>query len=161
MRAGDFQAVVATKVDRLARRVKDILDLTDAGIGIATVEGELDTTTDMGKFQAVLLAALAELEANRKGQRHKDAHVARAAKGVPRTTKRPYGWKADGMTLEPVEADHLRTALRNIIDPEKKASIRGECKRMNDAGARTPVYKSGSGGKLWTARTLVSVLDRP
>lgn len=155
--AGDFEVIVATKVDRLARRVRDILDLADSGVGIATVEGELDTTTEMGRFQAVLLTALAELEIGRKGQRHKDAHLDRAAKGIPRTTKRPYGWKKDGMTPEPEEAEHLATALRNILDGK---SIRGEVKRMNDAGARTPVYAK-SGGLEWTPKALTSVLERP
>lgn len=157
-KAGAFETVVAVKVDRIARRVQDILELADMGLGIATVEGELDTTTEMGRFQAVLLTALAQLEAERKGARHKDAHVARAARGIPRTTKRPYGWQADGRTLEPEEAEHLRLAIQNIL---AGGSIRGEVKRMNDAGARTPLYKSGSGGKEWTPKSLVSVLERP
>jgi site-specific DNA recombinase len=157
-KAGDFEVVVATKMDRLARRVRDILELSESGLGITTVEGELDTTTEMGKFQAVLLTALAELEIGRKGQRHKEAHADRAARGIPRTTKRPYGWKSDGMTLELREAAHLRAALRNILAGR---SIRGEAARMNRAGQRTPTYKSGSGGKLWDAKSLTSVLDRP
>lgn len=155
--AGEFDVIVATKVDRLARRVRDILDLADSGLGIATVEADLDTTTEMGRFQAILLTALAELETNRKGQRHRDAHADRAARGIPRTTKRPYGWQKDGMTLEPEEAEHLRTAVRNIVAGK---SIRGEAERMNAAGARTPQYAK-SGGEEWTAKSLVSVLDRP
>ncbi|RDV44127.1 hypothetical protein DOE76_13870 [Leifsonia sp. ku-ls] len=157
-KAGEFDVIVSTKLDRLARRVRDVLDLQEIGVSIATLENDIDTTTASGRFQAQLLAALAELEANRKGERHKDAHVARAARGIPRTTKRPYGWKADGQTLEPEEAEHLRLAIQNVL---AGGSLRAEVKRMNDAGARTPVYKSGSGGQEWTTRTLVSVLDRP
>lgn len=157
-KAQAFDVIVAAKVDRIARRVQDVLDLVEIGVGIATVEGDLDTTTDMGRFQAVLLTALAELEVSRKGQRHRDAHADRASRGIPRTTKRPYGWKSDGIHLEPGEADHLRTALQNIV---AGSSIRGECRRMNEAGARTPLYKSGSGGREWTPKTLISVLDRP
>lgn len=157
VKSGEFEVVVATKVDRLARRVRDILDLTEAGVQIATVEGDIDTTTETGKFQAVLLTALAQLEAERKGARHREAHASRAAKGMARTNKRAYGWKSDGMALEPVEADHLRTALTNILEG---SSIRAEVRRMNDAGARTVKYKSGSGGLEWTPRTLTMTLDR-
>lgn len=156
--AGEFDVIVATKLDRIARRVRDVLDLQDLGIAIATLENDIDTTTASGRFQAQLLASLAELEASRKGERHRDAHADRAARGIPRTTKRPYGWKADGIHLEEAEAEHLRIALRSII---AGGSIRGECRRMNDAGARTPSYASGSGGREWTPKTLVSVLDRP
>src|SRR5690606_6863176 len=98
------------------------------------------------------------LEASRKGERHREAHADRAARGIPRTTKRPYGWKPGGMELEPREAEHLRTAITNI---RRGGSIRAEVRRMNDAGERTPRYASGSGGREWTSRSLVSVLDNP
>lgn len=157
-RAGGWDVVIAAKLDRLARQVRDVLDLSDLGLGIVTLEGDIDTTTDVGRFQATLLASLAELEASRKGTRHREAHQSRADKGIPRITKRPYGWQADGIHLEPVEAEHLREAITNIVAGK---SVAGEARRMTEAGQRTPLYRSGSGGEEITPRRLVSMLDRP
>lgn len=157
-RSGAVDVVVATKLDRLARRVSDVLELQEIGLSIATAEGDIDTTTSTGRFQAVLLSGLAELEADRKGERHREAHADRASRGIPRLTKRAYGWKPGGMELEPTEAEHLATALRNIL---RGNSIRGEAKRMTLAGETTPRYKTGSGGRPWDSKALTSVLDHP
>jgi DNA invertase Pin-like site-specific DNA recombinase len=155
---GRWDVVIAVKLDRLARRVRDVLDLADLGLAIVTLEGDIDTTTDVGRFQATLLASLAELEVARLGQRKRDAHADRSKRGIPRTTKRPFGWQSDGIHLKEDEADHLRIAITNIV---AGGSAAREARRMNEAGARTPNYKSGSGGMEFTARRVISILDRP
>lgn len=54
-----FDVMVATKLDRVSRSVKDFLDLDSRlnalGIDIVITTQQIDTTTPMGKMQRVIM----------------------------------------------------------------------------------------------------------
>ncbi len=64
LREGDI--VVVTSVDRIARSAKDLLNLVDyinsQGAHFKSLDNQIDTSKDMGKFILTILAAVAELE---------------------------------------------------------------------------------------------------
>ena len=64
LREGD--TVVVTSVDRIARSAKDLLNLVDhihsQGAHFKSLDNNIDTSKDMGKFILTILAAVAELE---------------------------------------------------------------------------------------------------
>jgi DNA invertase Pin-like site-specific DNA recombinase len=64
--AGRIQVVVATRVDRVARDLLDLLilerDLREHGIALVLTEFPVDTTTDLGRFSLQQMGAAAELE---------------------------------------------------------------------------------------------------
>jgi DNA invertase Pin-like site-specific DNA recombinase len=76
MRSGD--TVLVTKLDRLARSTKDLLNLVsefqDAGVELVVLEQNINTSTSEGKFLLNVLSAVAELE--------RDMIVARTQQGL-------------------------------------------------------------------------------
>ncbi|MDQ3715476.1 MAG: recombinase family protein, partial [Actinomycetota bacterium] len=98
--SGSVDRVVVWAVDRLTRRMRDLEDVVDlcerTGVSIATVSGDIDLSTDMGRMVARILASVARGEVERKGTRQKRANLQRAQKGDVGWTRRPFGYQRDG-----------------------------------------------------------------
>ncbi len=65
--AGKFEVVMIWKLDRLARSVIDLLQITEtlrsAGVGLCSLrDPNIDTTTPTGRFALSILGSVAELE---------------------------------------------------------------------------------------------------
>jgi DNA invertase Pin-like site-specific DNA recombinase len=81
LRPGDV--LVITKLDRLGRSVRNLIDLADTlhgrGVGLRVLDQGIDTTTPAGRMFFHVLAALAEFEASLISERTLDGlDVARA-----------------------------------------------------------------------------------
>ena len=83
LRPGDV--LVVTKLDRLGRSVKHLVDLglslRDRGIDLVVTQQGIDTTTPAGKLLFHLLAAIAEFEADLISERTRDGLAAARARG--------------------------------------------------------------------------------
>jgi DNA invertase Pin-like site-specific DNA recombinase len=83
LRPGD--TLVITKLDRLGRSVRNLIDLADrlqsGGVGLRVLDQGIDTTTPAGKMFFHVLAALAEFEAALISERTKDGLAAARARG--------------------------------------------------------------------------------
>lgn len=76
--------LVVAKLDRLARDVRLILGLVDSGIRVLLLDlPELSADPITGRLMLTVLAAIAEWEARRIGQRIREALAARKARGLP------------------------------------------------------------------------------
>jgi DNA invertase Pin-like site-specific DNA recombinase len=68
MRQYKFKGIVSTKLDRLGRSLKHLLNLFEEfqnkGVEIICVTQNIDTTTSAGKLQMQILGAFAEFERN-------------------------------------------------------------------------------------------------
>ncbi|MBC1604614.1 recombinase family protein [Listeria rocourtiae] len=64
MRAGD--TLVVTKLDRLSRTTKDLLEISEflqkKNIHFISLKEKIDTSSPIGKFYFILIAAIAEME---------------------------------------------------------------------------------------------------
>lgn len=84
--AGDADVLVVSKLDRLARSVIDfarIMQTADhQGWDIVLLDLDVDTTTAAGRLMVRIFAACAEFESERIGDRVRDAHAERKARGV-------------------------------------------------------------------------------
>ncbi len=80
------RAVVVTKLDRLGRSLRDIIEFShwlDAhGIGLIVLESNIDTTTSEGRLFFHFMASIAEYERERIAERTADGRVAAQEKGV-------------------------------------------------------------------------------
>ena len=111
LRAGEADALLIAKLDRLTRSVRDLADLTDAcnreGWSLLSVADQLDTGSAAGRLVLNVLMSVAQWEREAIGERTADALAAKKARGE-RVGSVPYGARlaADGVHLvaDPAEA---------------------------------------------------------
>lgn len=135
----EVDAVIAWHMDRLCRRVADLVDLMKLAVGdgkrpavkIATVHGDLDLSSPVGRMFATILIAVAEYESAHKGERHAAANAAAARQGRRRRgTPRPFGYQADHVTPEPDEAAALEAGYRMILAGGTLAGVAREWTKL-------------------------------
>jgi DNA invertase Pin-like site-specific DNA recombinase len=106
--------VVVTKYDRLARSLKDLLEIVEAicdhGAGFRSLAEDIDTTTSAGRLVFHVFASIAEFERDRISERTKEGLVAARKRG--RVGGRPPALSADQKT----EVRHMRDDGRSILE---------------------------------------------
>ena len=98
--------LMATRVDRLARSIKDLQDivflLKERGIALKATEQPVDTDSASGKAFLDMLGVFAEFETNLRRERQLDGIAAAKARGVYRGRKRS-GERVEVQRLRDVE----------------------------------------------------------
>lgn len=127
-RDGGCDVILAYSNSRLTRRPaewEDLLNLYSLRkVEIHTVaSGSIDLSTADGRAIARTVAAWDAAEAERTSERAKRAHQQRAEQGLPHGGSRPYGWKADRLTLEPLEHAVIGDLAARIIAGESLHQI--------------------------------------
>lgn len=119
--------ILATKIDRVARNVRDLLDLVEhveqRGASIVFVEQSIDTSGPVGKFLLTLLGAIAELEAGIVAERRREAVIAFHKEGRLPSGSLPYGYQKQPhpngrgwvARLDPDTSPLLREALEDVL----------------------------------------------
>lgn len=139
MESGQVQAVLAFKVDRLMRRLDDMVRLWDVAkrrnVLVTTVSGELDLTTPTGRSNAMLWGVLAAIEIENLRDRLErkalqSVNAGRNANGG----SRPFGWDSTRTQHVLEEAEIIRDAAARLIDGESLTSV---AKDLNRRGIRT------------------------
>ena len=155
MEHGDVQAVLAFKVDRLMRRMDDMVRLWDVAkrrnVLVTTVSGELDLTTATGRTSAMLFGVLAAIEIENLTDRleRKALQSVQAGRNANGGT-RPYGWNAKRTKQVAREVEVLRDVAARIIEGEALTSV---CRDLNRRGLKTV------GGRRWDVGKLRDVLN--
>ena len=118
LRAGD--TLVVWKLDRLARSMKQLIEIIDRlkarGIGFRSLTEAIDTTTAAGELFFHIFGALAQFERSIIRERTNaglKAALARGRKGGRKQTVKP---------------EHIRAALALLTDPE--ISVRAAAARL-------------------------------
>ncbi len=88
--AGKVDVVICTKMDRLARNLKLLLEIFDsieaAGATVVVIEESIDTSTSVGRLIRNVLGSIAEFE--------RDTIVARTGAGQVNKIKAGHAWRA-------------------------------------------------------------------
>lgn len=83
LRPGDV--IVVTKYDRLARSLRDLLDIVEAikeqGAGFRSLAEDIDTTTPAGRLVFHVFASIAQFERERISERTKEGLQAAKSRG--------------------------------------------------------------------------------
>lgn len=115
---GEAVAILAMRLDRLSRSVRDFADLMERadrkGWGIVLADGALDTTTPAGRFSANVLASAAQLERELIAARTREGMAQRKSEGqtfgrkvAPEfmdTYRRVLAMREDGLSMARIAA---------------------------------------------------------
>lgn len=127
-RLGEVDFVVAWRLDRLARSVSGFAKLVerfeDAGVKLATADGQVDMSTAAGRAMVQMTAVFAELEAGTTSERARQMHQYKRERGewVGRV---PFGFRRAGKRIEvdPEAFKVLEDAAGRYVAGESLRSI--------------------------------------
>lgn len=95
LQAGDI--VVATKMDRMFRRLADMALTIDAwkkiGVRLKLLDMDVDIESPHGRAFAGFAAVAAQLESELHGQRKREVYAYKRKTGQPYSWIRPFGWQ--------------------------------------------------------------------
>lgn len=167
--ASDYDAVVIWKVDRLARRVLDFLqvdeELQARGAGLVAVEDPIDMTSPMGRAFATILAVFGEMEAEAIAARVKAARAHIIADGRWAGGGVPYGYMVvdnpDGPGRVLVKDPDRIGWLAGMVERAQTGDTVDSIARWLDA-EHAPVPRTRrSGRQTWNRQTVRGLLRNP
>jgi DNA invertase Pin-like site-specific DNA recombinase len=142
--AGRFDVAVFPSIDRVARSVRDTIDiegrLRELGVSVAFVREGIDTSTPIGAFFRNIMSSMAELEGHLMHERMLSGLRAKAAKGGYTGTWLPHGYEAVEGKVVVVEAQ--AAVVRMIFEWRADGrSLRRMVRDLNDKGV--PAHRGG------------------
>jgi len=152
---GNVKRIVAMKLDRVARNVREFLATVDQlkewQCDLVLVKESFDTSTPHGRFALTMFAAMAELEASTITERVMTGKATKAGKGGYNGSACPLGYNYSNgdFTVNQGEAHWVREVFSRFLGG---ASMNSIAKHMNEVGATTK-----KGGK-WYAVTVDYIL---
>jgi len=159
IRAGEVDAVLVAKLDRLGRSTRDVLEmvewLDELGVDFVSVEEGFDTSTSAGRFVMRILASVAELERDMGRDRTRAAMRQKRTRGEKTGGTVPYGFDVlEGGRLVP-NAEEQKALVFIRRRHEEGASLRAIATELEARGIRTKTGRS-----TWAAETVSSILRR-
>jgi DNA invertase Pin-like site-specific DNA recombinase len=142
----EVDALIVTRIDRLARSTTDFLDIVDRankeGWRLIMLDLNLDTSTYQGRFVVTVMSALAEMERGIIAARQKDVHKDRRDRGIV------WGRDMGPKNKTPVDIKERIMLQRNSGRPYAKIA-----EELNKDGIPT------QNGKKWYASTVKNIVD--
>ncbi|UBI37814.1 MULTISPECIES: recombinase family protein [Streptomyces] len=152
-----IHGVMAANEDRLYRRPSDweryLKAFTAHGDRVYhDSNGVQDLYAEGFEIKGLVGVAMSLSETRKKQRRTRNSHRSRALRGQPVAAWRPFGWQDDKVTLDPVESEAIRQAVKDVL---AGASISEITRRWKEAEYRT------SRGNLFQYQTVKQVLVNP
>jgi site-specific DNA recombinase len=158
VREGRLNCVLAYKIDRLTRSVRDfhqLMDLFDRyGVKFVSVTQSLDTQNPMGRLLRNVLLDFAQFEREMTADRTRDKMYQRAQKGLWNGGNVPFGYAAENkkLVIQSKEADQLRFMFHRFAELPSLSRLRDELHRRG--------WYTRS-GKPWSKMALDHILRSP
>ena len=171
IQAGLVDVVVATKLDRISRRVIDFYDLYENtiernGVSLTLIEQNIDTSTPLGKAVMGIAAIFAQLERETISERTKNKLQWMAEQGLW-TGGHILGYDLDPdnpgtLVVNKEQAKLVRAMFSKYLELGSTGKL---VKWLNDKGHRTPTYTSRrgkmQGGRPFAKTSVIHILTNP
>lgn len=157
VKKGKFDLVITTKLDRLSRKLSDILHIVESlsnhNCNYTSTSQAFDTSTPQGKLMLQMLGAFAELEREMISERVRDNMKSIARNSKKAITVPCYGYDViDGQfVINEEEAKNVRMMADMMLSGKGTRFI---AKKLNDIGAKSKT------GKHWSETTVRQLLER-
>lgn len=161
---GAIDGLIVWHLDRLHRRPKELeefFEICDQAAlkHMASVSGDIDLSTDDGRFHARILGAVARKESDDKSRRIRRKHVELARDGRHLGgVGTPLGYSYDASTKElrvvPQEAETVRLVFERFLQGWGLRQIARELEERGVVGQRGRTRWTGTGG-------VTKILDNP
>jgi site-specific DNA recombinase len=156
LRAGEAGGLIVTKLDRLTRSTRDMIDLVDkyfasGKAGLISLGESIDTGSAMGRMVLKFFATIAEWEREAIAERTREALRHKQAGGA-RLGAVPLGFRRDGDALVVDQAEQ-RVVARALELEANGAKLSAIAATLKAEGHRT---KRGGDWHLTTVRKLLA-----
>lgn len=159
LEAGEADALVVVKLDRLTRSVRDLDTLLSRyfaeRFALVSVAEQVDTTTATGRMILNVLMSVSQWEREVIGERTSAALQHKKAQGEYTGGQAPYGYQiaADGVALEENAAE--QAVIAAVLEYRAAGlSLRKIGERLEERG-----FTTRRGGKFWPT-AIKNIVDR-